>query len=186
MRDGGRRGIVAVMGNPHSILEYAPRSLHPVATCRRLVRGAFLFLFVLSVGCWGWSYPYREHLSYNGDQSQACVIELGGGAVFLGRDWGFMTPPGWSYYHVGHDHDAGELDGAGFGMLGFQCFTSPAPPNGIGSFVKIPFWFLCTVSAVAMIFVWRRTEMRRATLELADRDATIGSAVPVPDKRGIR
>ncbi|MEX0775164.1 MAG: hypothetical protein WD042_05560 [Phycisphaeraceae bacterium] len=126
---------------------------------RRLVRSVFLGLLFLCVIAWGWSYPYREHLAYNGVHSQDWVIELGGGAVFLGRHWGYMDPPGWDYYHIGKDPHAGDLRGAGFSLLGFQFFTSPAPPAlaGMGSFVIVPFWFLTTLLALALILVWRKT-----------------------------
>jgi hypothetical protein len=119
---------------------------------------------LLCVGAWGWSYPFREHVDYkrNGGR-QDWVFEIGGGAVFVGRNWGGWQggaedTPGWHYEHLGKDPWAGELDTGGLRLLGFQFFTSPAPPAGLGSFIKVPFWFASTLLAIALLLVWRKTD----------------------------
>jgi hypothetical protein len=128
---------------------------------RRFIHDFFLALFLFCAGLWGWSYPFREHVDYTGSTGgQEWVVEVGGGAVFVGRNWGgwgAKDAPGWHYAHLGKAPSAGELDSAGFRLFGFQFFNSVAPPAGMGSFAKVPFWFINTLSVMALLVVWWRT-----------------------------
>jgi hypothetical protein len=125
---------------------------------RQAIRGFSVASFVLCAACWMWSYPFREHLSYNSPTSQRFVLEIGGGSVFLAVNWGHLTPPGWMYYHLGKDPSAGALDTVeGARLLGFHFFRSPAPPGGFGSFAQIPFWFLTAIAAGLAWFIWHKT-----------------------------
>ena len=127
-----------------------------VMSRRWFIRGCFAGLSLICISMWGWSYPFREHLAYNGATSQEIVIEIGGGSLFLGRNWGFMHPPGWQYYHTSADPHAGEMDSLGYRLLRFQFAYSP-PPAGWGPIAKIPFWFLTALCICLLWISWRKT-----------------------------
>jgi hypothetical protein len=133
----------------------------------RFVPCLLIGLLLLCLSAWAWSCPYREHVDYKAGPKgpQTWVFEIGGGAIFVGRNWGGWEGGaedlrGWHYQHLGKDPFASDLDNAGFRLLGMQIFTSQAPPKGIGSFIMIPFWFLTIASTLALVIVWWRQNLR--------------------------
>lgn len=129
---------------------------------RWLIRILFIGLFLLCIAMWGWSYPFREHIDYTGRTGfLEWEFEIGDGGIFMGRNWGFSSPNEafhWHYEHLGQDPWAGEIYTAGFRLFGFQFFRSPMPHAGMVTFVIIPLWFVSSMSALALVLVWRKTE----------------------------
>jgi hypothetical protein len=123
-------------------------------------------LFLLCLGVWGWSYPFREHLDYKAGPTglQTWFVEIGNGAITIGRNFGGYVGgaedlPGWHYWHLGRDtRYASELDTLGFRLLGFQLFTSHAATQRPVAYVEIPFWFVSTV--MGFLFLWRGPNLR--------------------------
>lgn len=126
---------------------------------RRLLRPRIFVLFMVCALAWIWSYPFRERIAYADDSSrQLWIFELGGGEMFFGN-WGYADAPGWELKHLGRDPSAGELEGTGFSLLGFQFFLSPN--DDLGSFVIIPLWFLTILSAIPFLLVWRNYHIKK-------------------------
>ena len=124
---------------------------------RWIIRIGSIFLLLLCLSAWAWSLAYSERLAYVSDHSQDCIIDIEAGKIFLGRNWGWVETRGWNYQHLQAEWDD-ELESAGRRWLGFQVFTSPPPVyGGMGSFVKIPFWFPTAICTGLLWFVWRIT-----------------------------
>ena len=120
---------------------------------RWMIRSFFIGLLLLCVGGWIASYKYRWTI-FSRDRnfwSMSCTC----GRLHLAKyqpnwvfkDWGVYTSPA----------DA-ELDSAFFAqshghyLLGFIMSTGPT-----WLWVAIPFWFLTTISAALLWWVWQKT-----------------------------
>jgi predicted small integral membrane protein len=128
---------------------------------RWIIRNFFIAVLLLCVGAWAWSYLYLGGISYR--RGQLLVFAANHGELWIRwveRGWG---PDGVSvsYDPVPEDYAMSEKYIRSYPrtkyFLGFFTSKDMNSFTGRERQAGIPFWFVTSVLAIALIYVWRKT-----------------------------
>jgi len=113
-----------------------------------IIRGVFLALLLLCVGAWVWTHRSGMSLGWGGRFTGMVVSERG--ELCLMRFDDTSLPFGGIIFQ--RTGIMGLFGNMGNGFLGFMWGNEQGQ-----SWIALPFWFLTSVLALILIYVWRKT-----------------------------
>ena len=130
---------------------------------RWIIRGFFIWLVLLCMGGWAWSYGRSDGVGYLSDTGRGWLLSSGGSALALcyGKNDEPPTEKWVSIHDTLEPSERHVFFPGGTSFLGFG-YTHLVAPGHEFSAITIPYWLPTILAAFSLCFVWWGTRKRKA------------------------